>query len=542
MTDRIKVTSHVGRDLLQNAAYFSTVPKVVWEYVSNSIDNPGESDSVSVAVLISKERIVVEDDGAGMSRHDLQRFFTMHGENIQRQRGKRVRGRFGTGKSAAFGIASHLRIETVRDALLNIVELDQADVAASTGDAIPVREVSVDMPTMGRSGTRVIISGLNTNQLEIQGTIAYLQRHLGRQHQRHKVVVNDHLCELEEPVASKVQEFRPPPPVASRLGDIVAIVKVSPVPLDPENAGIDVTSYGNWHDTTLAGHPVNEVTRRVFGEVEVPALEEYDGPFAPFDNTRNHTLSPQNPLVAMLLGWLNLCVQEVIQELQAEEAERKKSAEAKALRAEANQIQNVLNEDFRTLEMEMEKIRKSLSSASGSDDVAGIGARNPDSAVTLPDLEGTEDIENVMAGPPPGDGHRGVNPAGVGDQPRPGTGLLPGDGKGTPRDPVRRPRRPSGFVLDYRHLTESAPRSTYEEGTRTIVINLDHPQLRAALRLGGIQSAGFRQVSYELAFVEYSMALAREKLRRDDFFGAEDALYEIRDTINRVTRRLGDLF
>ena len=35
----------------------------------------------------------------------LKNFFIMHGENIDRKMGRRVLGMFGTGKSAAFGIA-----------------------------------------------------------------------------------------------------------------------------------------------------------------------------------------------------------------------------------------------------------------------------------------------------------------------------------------------------------------------------------------------------------------------------------------------------
>lgn len=143
MNTKIKVTSHVARDFLQNADYFSTVPKVVWEYVSNALDNPGERDGVNVEVRITKERIIVTDNAAGMSRHDLNRFFTMHGENIQRKQGKRVRGRFGTGKCAAFGIASQLRIETVKAGVLNIVELDRQGILASSGEAIPVKDIGL---------------------------------------------------------------------------------------------------------------------------------------------------------------------------------------------------------------------------------------------------------------------------------------------------------------------------------------------------------------------------------------------------------------
>ena len=103
--DQITVQSHVARDFLQNAAYFSSVPKVVWEYVSNSLDNAEEGRPVEVVVELSGGLLKISDNAAGMTRQELRNFFMMHGENIQRSRGKRVRGRFGTGKCAAFGIA-----------------------------------------------------------------------------------------------------------------------------------------------------------------------------------------------------------------------------------------------------------------------------------------------------------------------------------------------------------------------------------------------------------------------------------------------------
>ena len=99
----IEVTSHVSRDLLQNAAYFNTFGKIVWEYVSNSLDAANDRDSITVKVEVTNALLRITDNGRGMSHFELNTFFQMHGENLQRRRGKRVRGRFGTGKSAAFG-------------------------------------------------------------------------------------------------------------------------------------------------------------------------------------------------------------------------------------------------------------------------------------------------------------------------------------------------------------------------------------------------------------------------------------------------------
>lgn len=99
ITNSILVTSNVARDFMQNAAYFNTTAKVVWEYVSNSLDNPMDGQPVSVVVEIGGRKISISDNASGMSRADLKSFFQMHGENVQRARGRRVRGRFGQGNA-----------------------------------------------------------------------------------------------------------------------------------------------------------------------------------------------------------------------------------------------------------------------------------------------------------------------------------------------------------------------------------------------------------------------------------------------------------
>ncbi len=177
----IQVRSHVARDFLQGSAYFNTVPKIVWEYVSNSLDNPRGNQPVHCKVQIGGGRVVIEDDAKGMSRKDLERFFTMHAENVQRAAGKAVRGRFGTGKSAAFGLGNVLRVSSVKDGRRNSVELYRADIdAAKDGEPFNVRELTVDEPTDAASGTTVEIGGLTTKAADVVQTQAFIERHLGR--------------------------------------------------------------------------------------------------------------------------------------------------------------------------------------------------------------------------------------------------------------------------------------------------------------------------------------------------------------------------
>ncbi len=71
----IEVTSHVSRDLLQSSAYFNTFGKVVWEYVSNSLDAAKDNEPVLVDVEITDRVLRIKDNGRGMSRSELLTFF-----------------------------------------------------------------------------------------------------------------------------------------------------------------------------------------------------------------------------------------------------------------------------------------------------------------------------------------------------------------------------------------------------------------------------------------------------------------------------------
>ena len=56
-----------------------------------------------------------------------------------------------------------------------------------------------------------------------------------------------------------------------------------------------------------------------------------------------------------------------------------------------------------------------------------------------------------------------------------------------------------------------------------------------------VDSAGFRQVAYEVAFVEYALALMTEEAHRDENMDPRDVLYDVRNTVNRVASRIPEL-
>jgi len=450
----------------------------------------------------------------------------MHGENIRRTQGAHVRGRYGTGKCAAFGIADVLRVETVKDGLINIVEIDRRKIMKlGTGDSFPVEDVTGNRDSALQDGTTIIISGLNLKNVELQSTVAFVERQLGRQLQSNMVVINGHLCEYQEPYSSWQRDFQPKPELQVIIGDIQLVVKVSPTPLDKERAGVDILSNTIWHET-WAGSLEGEIGKRVFGEVDVPILESnYDEEkIPPFDNTRNMTLNQSNPRVSTLLGWIDECLKGVTQEIMEMEKERRATEEAKRLEKQATIIEKLLNADFKSLELELERIRRKAKALNESEGVQDI-------------VPGEGDIETryQLGGPEHGDGKRGEE-AGIGEEERPGSSLIPGEETGGPSDTVERKTKRSSFHVDYRHEEVQSQRSHYEREIRTIVVNLDHPQVSTAITNGGgIDGKQFREITYEIALVEYAIALGHERQFIDAFYSGSDALFDIRESINRVS-------
>lgn len=491
----IEVTSHVARDFLQNAAYFNTMPKVIWEYVANSLDAVKDDILTVIAVELTSHEVSISDNGRGMSRSELSNFFQMHGENILRKQGRRVRGRFGTGKCAAFGLANSFRIDTVQAGLRNVVELNRKDIEqAQGGDPFSVRDIEADKPTEEDDGTIVVIREFNIKRAnrEVDKVISYVEHHLSRYRARAHVTVNGHACKFKEPPSVKQFERFPPAEVAKHIGNVPLNVKVSPAPLDDDARGIDILSHGIWHETTLAGIERKENANHIFGRIDVPILEDGEWPIPAFDNTRNNTLNRQNPVVVVLLGWLSKELEEIRSELVREAHEMRQSEMEAKLAKEANRISYILNRDFAQQEMELEMTRRVKRPSSRS-----VPGNTPKPKPT----------------PPP---------------------------QNKPKPKKENEKRGKAiFSIEFERFTAEQNRSRYAGDTKTIFINLDHPQIASAFEIGGntTDSRQFREVCYEAAAVEYAIALPYEKLEKDELYPAEDALFDVRETIDRVTKR-----
>ena len=515
---RLKVTSHVARDLLQNATYFNALPKAVAEYVTNAIDSAEPGTPVHCEVIIAEGEVSIADDGSGMTFAELSNFFQMHGENIQRKRGRTVRGKFGTGKSAAFGVANTLQIETVRDGKRNIVELHRTDVeSARDGRPIPVRELAVDQPAPGvSSGTTIRIRDLLDDDLDEQEVRLYLEKLLGQHLRTHKVRLNGRPCRYHKPKAELTFEFKPPEAVSAAIGRTKCKLFVSADELERDDNVIAVLCHGFLHATTLAGRSREPLVEYIFGEVEVPALDDDPGPVPAFDNTRSLALNPHNPKVQALEAWLGGCIDEVLRELVEREKRRQLARQQRLLRKITGHIKTFLDEDFL-------EIQESMPWAS------------------LPAARKREPLQA---------GRIGRRAAEHKPRPRPPflrRGLdwlrrLFGLDKRRPPAPSRPPR--GGLVefeIRYARLGAKSARAHYDPDKGVITLNRDHPQLRAAEREAGLESSTYKMLCFDIAFTEYALAVTDYLSRQAATYRRKlDANALVQQILDRLGRRAAD--
>jgi hypothetical protein len=75
---------------------------------------------------------------------------------------------------------------------------------------------------------------------------------------------------------------------------------------------------------------------------------------------------------------------------------------------------------------------------------------------------------------------------------------------------------------------------------RTIIINLEHPRIALELktRTGSVavDDPHFLRMAYEIAFTEYAIVLAQELSTVQYFFDPQDALVELRQTIDDLSK------
>ena len=542
MTDllsTLKVKSHIGRDLLQSAALFKHEWQVAWEYVSNGLQyvDPNISPVVTVNIDQGKKQITVKDNGRGMNLSDLQNYFTMHGENIDTKAGRPGRGMFGTGKSAAFAIANVLRVTTVKNGKRSSVELRRDDIARPEAvDTVPVKQLESEVPTDEPNGTVVEVGEINLKSIDTNAITREIEKHIAFW-KGVTVFVGTHQCQYVEPSVRFEKEFlASDSPFAEQLGEATLRVAVAKAPLAPEQKGIAVTSKGVLHESTLAGQERRPFANYIFGSIDVPALADDKSLIPPFNMSRSGELNRKNELVRNIIAFVGMKLEQVLQELEEEERLRRQNEEAKRLKTQADAIAELINQDFKQWKVQIQNVLAHTAGAkdhkpaiiSDEDESDILAGKGEVTANKISDEGGPSDIHNDAPRPPnPDPDPENSSPTFEADS--------HGDQKtGRRKADPRKQSRGGGFSVEFREMGEREPRAKYEAAERSILINLEHPQLAAASKLGGIDDVAFHRLAYEVAFAEYAIALSVEMANTGNFMDPQDAITEVREGINRM--------
>jgi hypothetical protein len=512
--DPLQLVTHVGRDVLANAAHFATVPKAVYEYVSNSIDAtpPGRPCTVRVSIVTvgPRRRIEIVDDASGMSREQLRAFFTMHGENAMRRAGRKVRGRFGTGKIAAFGRADRLRVDTVQSGIRNVAELSRRDLEdAQAGRPVHVREVVVEEATDAADGTLVVVEDLQRGtRVDRADIVRYLQRQLGRHLVRHLVFVEGERVDYSPPEATEEHRFPAPASVAALAGPVELVVRVAARPLAEEENGVAVLCGGYLNAMTLAGIEGKPEAQYLFGEIEVAALDDDDAAIPAFLSTRDLTLNPWNPVVAELVPWMRASLETVRRELVRRAGERRRAAEQQELERLGTELSSLLGSIYRG-----ERIRVVAAAPAAAPEPPAEIDPEP---VLDPWPRRTRSDKGIARGPrPPREAPVEMPPAIEMTMPS-----LSGD------------RPATTFRVAFRRAGETSPRAFYVPEERGIVVNLDHPEAVASLANGGPTSPFFAHYCMRTTLEEFTLVMVSELGYPD----APEIAREIRERSDRYSR------
>lgn len=157
--DKIKVTVHKGHLVTLGERMYVEAVELIRELVNNAYD----ADATEVFVTIAPEIVVVEDNGSGMNRKDLEQYFTIGSEekrvrSVSPKFGRKRIGQFGIGKFAALAAADKFDVETKKGGWVYVVSFDQGDWVSRDDWALEVhKEPSTPLH---HDGTKVTLTKL----------------------------------------------------------------------------------------------------------------------------------------------------------------------------------------------------------------------------------------------------------------------------------------------------------------------------------------------------------------------------------------------
>ena len=547
MTTKLKsgMTTHAGRSLLQEAARFSNEGKAVGEYVKNSWQYTDHDPTVEIFVNHDDKSIRIVDNSNGMDIDDInKRFLVLHQENVERAKGKIGRGEFGTGKIAALGIGEILRVRTVRNKKINEFEINRSDCDAAVSEKeVKVHWIKSNQNTSEKNGTIIdILKFRQKRKININSIKEFLQsKTLTETVYEHKIKLflqAEELKKKEIPFSKEIK-VNIDEELKSILGDTELTIKVASRRLEDGERGVKVFTKGIYK--AFIKNPPAKYNEFIFGDCTCDKLidENQDPPI--FDSSRREELQEDNELAQKFKGFVLQEIDKVRKSLEKEANAKKDKEKEEALKKEAEKMREFFNSDYKEQELELQK---RTAKAKGN-----IDKKDKD----LPSLGETKIVVgkdfnvNIVEGDENAGVHEGGGNGGGGGGDRPGREggkLVKTEGESRYQGKERQSKKRKsggGFDIDFENAGPDSYRAKYEDATRKILINLDHPYLTKIEKMAGgdRKSTKYMRPAWEAAAFEYAVAMTTLKGASnllDDTL--TDGVIEMQQRVDKLLRKM----
>ena len=202
MTLSLNVLRHLGFGL------YSNIAAVLSEVVSNAWD--ADAENVSISIDAGEGRVVIEDDGHGMTVGDANdKYLTVGYERRKSERrtpvlDRPVMGRKGIGKLSLFSIARTVEVHTIKDGIKHgfVMDSDQIQAIIADGREADYNPEAVHPGDIDVAcGTRIILTNMKR---KLQWTGKPLRRRLARRFSiigafhRFNIVLDDEPITIED--------------------------------------------------------------------------------------------------------------------------------------------------------------------------------------------------------------------------------------------------------------------------------------------------------------------------------------------------------
>lgn len=328
-----RLLDHIG------LAMYSSLPKAISELVANSYDADAENVYITIPKDLTKDEIIVEDDGSGMDRQFIENIYMNLGGMNRTQESTPRYGRLkigskGIGKLAGLGIANVMRVETIKDKKKYSLEINREQMEKETRTlekiTFPIDEERIE----GKNGTKISLKKLlsHVSSIDEEKLRRFLTSEFVHRENFH-MWVNGEEISAEDVVSAERRNIKD---LIEGCGEVKGYILIADKPsvlkkykLKPgvvttvRNRRVlgptlfDINAHGHWY----------RVAERIFGEIEATFLDP-EKPEEALDgfiiSTSRDGFNKNHPKFIKYKEWVENKLIKICRRLEAEQAKERK--------------------------------------------------------------------------------------------------------------------------------------------------------------------------------------------------------------------------